>query len=125
MIQQSLKELFEIYVDTLERCTPAICEQTDEELLCNLFEEFSVQAWSFLHDDSLTVLRDAGLIDDGMVRDSRVIRERWLQLEKRGLRLEPLDLAVHWIREGSEWRELFRLCEALRQRVVARNSNSR
>jgi hypothetical protein len=115
MTEITIHELYELYVDTLERCTPAVRRQSDEELLCNLFEEFATSAWSFLHEISLDKLRSAGLIDDDMVEQSKEVRRRWLELERREWTTEE-------IRSNAEWNELFNLCDFLKQKVTDRNS---
>jgi len=87
----------------------------DEELLCNLFEEFDVQARSYLHEVSLNQLRKAGLIDDEDVEVSKEIRRRWVALESQHWTLEQ-------IRRDPEWDELFKLCDSLRLKVTNQNS---
>ncbi len=121
MRTNSEQELLEVYIDTLERCTPAIRNCTDEEMLCFLFEDFSVEAWTYLHEDNVARLQAAGLIDEQMVQESKEIRERWLRLEEKWLRLDPQTLPMYEIRHGREWSELFDLCESLRRRVMERN----
>ena len=102
-----VSELYEFYLDTVRRCTSNLRNRTDEEIAYDLFEEFDVGAWSFLHDGSLEKLRHAGYIDDEMVAASKRLRERWLALQNRSWTIEE-------IRTRKEWQELFDLCDRLK-----------
>ncbi|MCY2965978.1 MAG: hypothetical protein NT069_20495 [Planctomycetota bacterium] len=116
MTEITMRELYDLYVDTLERCSSIVRSLPDEELLCNLFEEFDVQARSYLHEVSLTKLHDAGVIDDAMVERSKEIRRRWIALECQKWTTEQ-------IRCDSEWDALFTLCDSLRLMATKRNPN--
>jgi hypothetical protein len=86
----------------------------DEEIEYQLYEQFDIGAWSFLHEDNLLKLREAGYIDDEMVAMSKEVRERWLALEQK----RPWSIAE--IKTGREWQELFELCDRLRSRSQKR-----
>jgi len=102
----SVAELYELYLDTVGRCTSELLNRSDEEIEYDLFEEFDVGAHSFLHEDSLAKLRHAGFIDDEMVAVGKRVRESWLELSQ-----EPW--TIQDIKTRQEWRELFRLCDRL------------
>ena len=112
----TLQELYELYVGTLRWCSSNVRSLSDEELLCNLFEEFDVEARSFLHEISLDKLREAGLIDDDDVEVSKEIRKRWIALESQ-------EWTPEQIRCESEWDDLFKLCDSLRLNVTSLNSS--
>jgi len=107
MTQIPVSELYELYLDTVGRCTSDLRNRTDEDVAYELFEQFDVGAWSFLHDDSLEKLRHAGYIDDEMVGASKQLRERWLALQNQSWTIEE-------IRTRKEWQELFDLCDRLK-----------
>jgi hypothetical protein len=104
-------QLYELYCDTLSKCTGDLRNRTDEELEHNLFEEFDVGAHSFLHDESLIKLHRAQYIDDEMLSLARQVRERWLALQNT-------TWTVQDIRSKKEWEDLFRLCDELRTKAV-------
>lgn len=107
MTEISTAELYDLYLDTVGRCTSELRKLTDEEIGYNLFEEFDVGVHSFLHDDNLAKLHRAEFIDDEMLEISRQVRERWLALQKRSWSIE----------EGKttkEWQGLFELCDRLK-----------
>lgn len=114
MTEITTQELYEIYVDTLLRCLPTVRNLPDEELLCELFEEFDVQARSFLHEISLGKLHDAGLIDDDIIEESKEIRRRWIALESQ-------EWTPEQIRRDIMWDELFKLCDSCMSKVADRN----
>jgi hypothetical protein len=60
MSEISLAELYDLYLDTVGRCTSELKNRSDEEIQYNLFEEFDVGAHSFLQEDNLAKLHRAG-----------------------------------------------------------------
>lgn len=104
------KELYEFYLDTIGRCTSEIRDASDEVLEYNLFEEFDVGAHSFLHDETLDRLHEAGFLDSEMVAMSKQVRERWLALQSRTWTNDE-------IRTKNEWQELFKLCDRLKAKA--------
>jgi membrane protein DedA with SNARE-associated domain len=102
----SVQELYELYLDTISRCNRNLLNQSDEEIEYQLYEEFEADAWTFLHENSLLKLRNAGYIDDEVVELSKAVREKWLRLEN-----EPRNAA--FVRTNQKWHELFDLCERL------------
>lgn len=108
MTEITLHELYELFLDTIGRCTPDLRNRSDEEIWYNLYEQFDNGARSFLHDVNLIKLRDAGLIDDGIVVASKDIRSRWLALSERKWTADE-------IRSNDEWTELFDRCHSLKQ----------
>ncbi len=110
MADISLAELYELYLDTVGRCTSGLLHQTDEEIKYHLFEEFDVGAHSFFHDDNLNKLRRAGYIDDEMLAVSKEVRKRWLALQNKSWTIEE-------IKSKKEWQELFQLCDRLKMKV--------
>lgn len=114
MTRITISELYDLYVGTLELCSSKSRNQSDEELLCYLFEDFDVQARSFLHEVSLDQLSEAGLIHGEDVEVSKEIRRRWLALECQQWTLDQ-------IRCEPEWDELFKLCDSLRLKVTHQN----
>jgi len=115
--KSQIVNLYEDYLDTLERCGSHLLQESDEEIAYQLFEQFDTGATSCLYEDSLIVLRQAGYIDDEMVLMSKEIRERWFALlaleEKR-----PWSIAE--IKTEKEWQELFALCDRLRLKSLER-----
>ena len=109
MTEISTDQLYDLYLDAVGRCTSDLRNLTDEEIEYNLFEEFDVGAHSFLHEDNLAKLRDAGFIDDEMLALSREVRQRWLALQKRSWSIEE-------VKTRKEWQDLFEFCDRLKLR---------
>lgn len=107
MADISTTDLYDLFLDTIGRGTSEICRLSDEEILYNLFEEFDAGVHSFLHEDNLTNLRHAGLIDDEMMTWGKEVRRRWLILQQG-------PKTVQKIKNNSEWRELFEFCDRLK-----------
>lgn len=107
MTEISIAKLYDLYLDTVGRCTSELHKLSDEEIGYNLFEEFDAGAQAFLHDDNLNKLHRAGFIDNEMVEISRQVRERWLALQKHSWSIEA-------VKTTKEWQELFELCDRLK-----------
>jgi hypothetical protein len=107
MTEISVAELYELYLDTVGRCASELLHQSDDEIEYNLFEEFDVGVHSFLHEDNLVKLRQAGYIDDEKLAVSKEVRRQWLALQNK-----PSTIAE--IKGKSEWQELFKLCDQLK-----------
>lgn len=56
--------------------------QSDDTIKHNLFEEFSIDVISFLHEDTLNLFLDEGMIDNDILEKIIELRNSFLQLEK-------------------------------------------
>ena len=110
MTEISMAELYELYLDSVGRCTSELLCQSDEEIKYNLFEEFDVGVRSFLHEDNLVRLYQAGYIDDELLALSKAVRERWLALQNKPWTIDEN-------KSKKEWQELFKLCDRLNSKA--------
>ena len=74
-----------------------------------MFEEFSIDVISFLHEDTLNLFLDEGMIDD-ILEKSIVLRNSFVQLEKN---VELL--SVEAVRTFEEWKRLLRASDEIRK----------
>lgn len=112
----SPRELYEYYLYTIERCNHHLLDTDDENIECELFEEFE-GAYTFLHRDNLVTLRDAGFMDDAIVDLSVIVRKKWIAASRR------LERTASFVRTSREWRDLFGLCERLVKMNTDRSGN--
>ena len=106
MNQISVERLYELYLDTSKRCLSCVCNQSDENLGYDLFEQFDVGVTSDFHDDSLQRLHNAGMISHEAVVISQNIRKFWFDLD-------PYSYELNEIRSHPKWKQLFSMCDAL------------
>ena len=52
----SLEEKYENFKKTIQECGSYLLTESDDTIKHNLFEEFSIDAISFLHEDTLNLL---------------------------------------------------------------------
>ena len=83
--------------------------ESDDTIKHNLFEEFSIDVISFLHEDTLNLFLDEGMIDDELEK-STVLRNSFMQLEKN---VELL--SVEAVRTFEEWKRLLRASDEIRK----------
>ena len=78
----SLEERYENFKKTIQECGSYLLTESDDTIKHNLFEEFSIDAISFLHEDTLNLLLDEGMINDDILEKSIELRNSFIQLEK-------------------------------------------
>lgn len=64
----SLEERYENFKKTIQECGSYLLTESDDTIKHNLFEEFSVDVISFLHEDTLNLFLDEGMIDDDILK---------------------------------------------------------
>ena len=78
----SLEERYQNFKKTIQECGSYLLTESDDTIKHNLFEEFSIDVISFLHEDTLNLFLDEGMIDDDILEKSIVLRNSFMQLEK-------------------------------------------
>lgn len=106
----SLEERYENYKKTIQECGSYLLTESDDIIKHNLFEEFSVDVISFLHEDTLNLFLDEGMIDDDILEKSIELRNSFMQLEKN---VELL--SVEAVRTFEEWERLLRTSDEIRK----------
>lgn len=84
--------------------------ESDDTIKHNLFEEFSIDVISFLHEDTLNLFLDEGMIDGDILKKSIELRNSFMQLEKN---VELL--RVEAVRTFEEWKRLLRTSDEIRE----------
>lgn len=106
MNQISVERLYELYIDTSTRCLSCVCNQSDEIMGYDLFEEFDSSVMAFFSDDALERLCKAGKISNEAAVASQRIRQFWIDLD-------PYSFRVDEIRSHPKWKQLFSMCDEL------------
>jgi hypothetical protein len=104
----SSNKLMEFYIDTLEKCGTYLLEMSDEDIEYNIFEEFDVGAISFLHDDTLSKLKEANLITEEISQKSSVLRSNFLLLQNTDL------WNIDSVRNSQNWNEILKLSDEIK-----------
>ena len=78
----SLEERYQNLKKTIQECGSYLLTESDDTIKHNLFEEFSIDVISFLHEDTLNLFLDEGMIDDDILEKSIVLRNSFMQLKK-------------------------------------------
>jgi hypothetical protein len=104
----SINKLMEFYVDTLEKCGTNLLKMSDEDIEYNIFEEFDVGAISFLHDDTLSKLKETNLITEEISQKSSVLRSKFLLLQNTDL------WNIASVRNSENWNEILKLSDEIK-----------
>lgn len=106
----SLQERYQNFKKTIQECGSYLLTESDDTIKHNLFEEFSIDVISFLHEDTLNLFLDEGMIDDDILEKSIALRNSFMQLEKN---VELL--SVEAVRTFEEWKRLLRASDEIRK----------
>ena len=106
----SLEKRYENFKSTIEECGSYLLLEDDDTIKHNLFEEFSIDGISFLHEDTLNLFLNEGMIDDDILEESIELRNLFMQLEKN----EELP-SVEVVRTSEEWKRLLRKSDEIRK----------
>jgi hypothetical protein len=99
-------ELYELYIDTLQKCSSEVFNKAEAEVEYDILEDFTIGAVSFLHEDSLKKLLSEKFIDDEMFELSMKLREIFFRVE------EKLRIARH-IKDAPELKELVSIADRI------------
>lgn len=110
MIGWFIQERYENFKKTIQECGSYLLTESDDTIKHNLFEEFSIDVISFLHEDTLNLFLDEGMIDDDILEKSIELRNSFMQLEKN---VELL--SVEAVRTFEDWKRLLRTSDEIRK----------
>ena len=99
----SLEKRYENFKSTIEECGSYLLLEDDDTIKHNLFEEFSIDIISFLHEDTLNLFLDEGMIDNDILEKSIELRNAYLELERI-----PDMLNVETVKTSEKWKNILR-----------------
>lgn len=108
----SIEERYGLFKNTLEECGTDILSENDDIIEYKLFEEFAVDAVSFLHENMLDALLNEGMIDDDIYEKCKELRKLYLSMQSNSSLLN-----VSGIRASAEWKILMQLSDEIRQQL--------
>lgn len=101
--------LYNDFVHTLDHCGTFLLNRCDDEIEYHLFEEFSIDCISFLHQKSLDVLLSIGMINNEIFEKCLKLRTMYLAIERE----HPEKMNVKSVREDVKWLEIFYLSDSI------------
>jgi hypothetical protein len=101
-------ELMKFYLDTLNKCGLYVLDMNDEDIAYNIFEEFDIDAVTFLHENTLTELLNANLISKDVFDKSLILRKKFFNLQESDLG------NIKAIKHNNKWAELFKLADEIK-----------
>ncbi len=108
MNEISISELYELYLNTLNRCGRYLLEADDETIEYEIFEEFGIEVVTFLHSNSLTKLLNAGLISNKKMAMSSLLRNKIIDLQNTN------EWTLVAFRNSPNWKNIFEICDELK-----------
>ncbi len=108
----SIEERYDFLKKTLEECGTDILLECEEVIEYKLFEEFAIDAVSFLHENMLNILLDEGMINDEIFKKCLALRTLYLSMQSDSLLLNASE-----VKESLEWRKLMQLSDEIKQKL--------
>ncbi len=106
----SLEERYQNFKSTIEVCGSYLLTESDDTIEYNIFEEFTVGVISFVHEDTLNMFLDEGMIDNDIFTKSTELRNIYLQLEKSYNLLN-----VNSVKTSGEWRKILIISDEIKE----------
>ena len=79
----SIEERYELFKNTIEECGTDILSESEEVIEYKLFDEFAVDAISFLHENMLDALLKEGMVEMQRIKELLFIYAAKLFIEMR------------------------------------------
>lgn len=104
----SIGNLFQMYMSTFNHCGEFLLNLSDEKIGTFIFEEFDIEATTFLHQNTLDKLKNAEFIDEAEYNYSKELRRKFVELQGTAL------WNVESVKTAPEWRKIMRLADKIR-----------
>lgn len=114
----SIGKLFDLYVNTLEKCGKFVLNFSDDNIGYYIFEEFDIGVVSFLYSDNLKKLKDKGMIDEIIFEKSCFLRLNVMSLQ--GSKLWNIES----VKNSIEWMKIMELSDEIKDLIEIRWSDS-
>lgn len=108
----SIEQRYDLFKSTLEECGTDILLESEGVIEHKLFEEFAVDAVSFLHENMLDVLLEEGAIDDEIYEKCKELRSLYLSMQTNSLILNARE-----VKASIEWKQIMHLSDEIRQKL--------
>lgn len=111
-------KLFELYMDTLQKCGIQILNLSDEMIGYYIFEEFIVGITSFLSKNSLDRLENEGIIDEEIYSQSEMLRTVTLEIEQTDL------WNIDSVKNSKKWKTVMQISDNIKELICQRWNKS-
>lgn len=107
----TIGQSLDFFLDTLLKSSSKNLKLSDEVLEHYLLEEFATGAPAFFSDFTLNRLEDGGIIDDEIVKKSKMLQKKYLLVDS----LKVWDASS--IRKSEEWKEIMHLSDEIKELI--------
>lgn len=111
MRQITNEELFCFYKKAFDHCGQFLLQLSDEQIGTYIFEEFDIDATTFLHQINLDKLKTDGFIGETEYDLSLKLRQKFMDLSGTAL------WNVESVKKAEEWLEIMRLADSIKSRL--------
>lgn len=93
---------------TVSLCSGSLLKKSNDEILYDVYEEFDTCSWSFLHENTLNILLNSGLINSEIFKLASELRELSVKLFS-----SDMERSVEELKRNNEWQRVFALCDKI------------
>lgn len=108
----SIEERYELFKNTLDECGTNILSESEAVIEYKLFEEFAIDAVSFLHENMLNILLDEEMIDQEIYEQCKELRNFYLSMKTNSLLFNAKE-----VKKSKEWQRIMHLSDEIRQKL--------
>ena len=105
----TIAKLKDLYLATLQKSGLYLLYEEDEVIEYNIFEEFDIGVMSFLHENNLAKLKNAGLISNNVMEKSSELRSKVIDLQ------QSQEWNVEGVRSSLKWRKVLELSDEIKR----------
>lgn len=102
------RELYDLYIDTLDKCGIYLLKEEDIVIETNIYEDFDIGIHSFFYIDSLNKLYESGFISLNKLNKSSILRDKVIQLQ------DSTEWNIENFKRSTKWREIMILCDEIK-----------
>jgi len=111
MIQLTIEQSFDFYLNSLKRCGLHLLEMTEDEIYYQIFDEFATEYPASLSQYTLDRLESEGLIDSQVSELSKLLQKKLLEI----------DNTDHWdidkVKHSEKWKKILELSDEVKKLV--------
>lgn len=107
------KELYELYINTLNKISYSLLDATEEEIETDIFEDFDIGVMTFFHDDNLNILVKSGYIDADIMKLSQKLRQFMISMQNNNL-----EWSMDSFRQFVVWAKLFNISNQIKENIT-------
>ncbi len=103
------RELYELYIDTLNKISYDLLGASEEKIETDIFEDFDIGVMSFFHDDNLNILENNDYISADIMELSQKLRQYVIKMQNT-----DSEWSINSFKQFVAWTKLFNISNQIK-----------